>query len=251
MEEKRKYEVPKPKFKVGDYVRVLPRKVQRYQLLNYLDDMLKFEGKVFKIRYITNHGDYCLEGNFYIWHEDWLEPAYKLSIPKEQIDALFNEKVLVHSSFYDKCWEDHYRKYILGHREVDVKVANELYYDYLPTKVVFNEKLKRTTLIFGNPNKPFEVVRSEAKDEYNEKTGFLIAMVKYLYKEQAKRHIDYGYKRYNKFKNNIQNYLEQLIRQDIKLSDYQLEKLFDNITKKDKLKFNIDGNIHEIEIERK
>lgn len=269
MEEKRKYEVPKPKFKVGDYVRVLPRKVQRYQLPNYLDDMLKFEGKVFKIRYITNHGNYCLEGNFYIWHEDWLEPAYKLSIPKEQIDALFNEKVLVHSSFYDKCWEDDYRKYILGHREVDVKVANELYYDYLhelwftidyseepyydylPTKVVFNEKLKRTTLVFRNPNEQFDVVRSEAKDEYNEYLGFLVAMVKYLYKEQAKRHIDYGYKRYNKFKNNIQNYLEQLIRQDIKLSDYQLEKLFDNITKKDQLKFNIDGNIHEIEIERK
>ena len=132
-----------------------------------------------------------------------------------------------------------------------IDYSEEPYYDYLPTKVVFNEKLKRTTLVFRNPNEQFDVVRSEAKDEYNEYLGFLVAMVKYLYKEQAKRHINYGYKRYNKFKNNIQNYLEQLIRQDIKLSDYQLEKLFDNITKKDKLKFNIDGNIHEIEIERK
>lgn len=124
----------------------------------------------------------------------------------------------------------------------------------LPYKVVFNEKKGTTTLLFGRKDSPYVVrAKHDGKDKYDENIGFLVGMVKSEYYLTYNKKIKLGYERYNVYKNNLKNYFETLIRIRLRdeLSAYQLNKLFDNITKKDKLLFVIDGKEHEIVVERK
>lgn len=69
------------KFKVGDKVRILPRKDgQEKQFPNYVDDMLDYIGEVDTVVFVGAR-DHILLNNTksddwdYQWHEDWLELA--------------------------------------------------------------------------------------------------------------------------------------------------------------------------------
>lgn len=76
-----------PKFKVGDKVKILPRKDEWEETFpNYVGEMLEFENEIHPIHEICHDGTIkfdarhkaCWSGldGFY-WHEDWLEPVKK------------------------------------------------------------------------------------------------------------------------------------------------------------------------------
>lgn len=86
------------KYKVGDKVKILPRKdSQRNQSPFYLDKMTEFAGKTLTISGIpdsgiTDYGSYILKGNSWFWHEDWLQ----------KVDKLSEEKPIKYVLFYDE-----------------------------------------------------------------------------------------------------------------------------------------------------
>lgn len=65
----------KPKFKVGDKVRILPRKPGQEKTYPwYTDFMTRFEGQVFTIKTITRPYEFIkFVGMGNDWHPDWLE----------------------------------------------------------------------------------------------------------------------------------------------------------------------------------
>lgn len=67
------------KFKVGDKVRVLPRKPEwGDQAPYYTEEMLDFEGQHATVAHVFDSGGVSLSKIYgFSWHEDWLEPAKK------------------------------------------------------------------------------------------------------------------------------------------------------------------------------
>lgn len=63
-------------FKVGDKVRILPRRDEwRHQVPFFLDEMETYCGKEFTIEYIDCDG--TIRYQRYFWGQDWLEPVYE------------------------------------------------------------------------------------------------------------------------------------------------------------------------------
>ncbi len=265
-----------PKFKVGDYVKVLlnPPTVDGFTNgLIFGGIMEQHKGSTVKIELVTKWRDdfsYKVYGNPHIWHEEWLEPATRFDYEMQNTKTIslnIDEGVVSEirkRPFFIPYPSEDYDKHILGKWGVCNELIGGYFYEHLPLKIVFDEKSGRTTLLFGNENydpkskdkgkkNKYNVVRADAKGKFNEKVGFLIGMIKYLLPKQlTKNVIDLGYERYNKFKNNLTNYFETILRTSLDgISTTQLNKLFDNIDKKDELIFDFEDGRHIIEIERK
>jgi hypothetical protein len=77
------------KFKVGDKVRILPRKNgQAQQYPEYVDEMTKLAGTTCTVEHVS--GRYIeLAGNDWGWHEDWLVLVPVGIKSKEDMEALY------------------------------------------------------------------------------------------------------------------------------------------------------------------
>lgn len=264
-----------PKFKVGDYVKILPRKEVKGigLMIGYLDDMLEYENTIQEIESIENDNDYMLKGLEYYWHEDWLEPSsyveymlqsgdfeldYNLRhlalIPKRYISGVRTPKE-THDYIADGigyCLKhtlgDDYEKFALGRvTGFDTGHIN------IPSKIVFDEKLGRTTLLFGE--KPYKsVVNAKAKtlSKFNFALGVKIALLKYFYTDsEVKEIFDLVYNNFKKDK--IEPYFDKLLKEKLHfLSEYQYNKLFSTKLLDGEIILDIKGyGRHIIEIERK
>lgn len=85
------------KYKVGDKVKILPRKYgQKNQSPPYVDSMTKFVGKILTISTIIYPNNYYLECNPYYWREDWLQ----------KVGKSVKEKPIKYVLFYDENYHD-------------------------------------------------------------------------------------------------------------------------------------------------
>lgn len=123
----------------------------------------------------------------------------------------------------------------------------------IPSKIVFDEKLGRTTLLFGE--KPYKsVVNAKAKtlSKFNFALGVKIALLKYFYTDsEVKEIFDLAYNNFKKDK--IEPYFDKLLKEKLHfLSEYQYNKLFSTKLLDGEIILDIKGyGRHIIEIERK
>lgn len=258
-----------PKFKVGDYVKILPREGDKYKGFYLVN-------KIVTINCMFDDGSCWLnqdDGALFYWHEDWLEEAsyveymlqscdfeldYNLHhlalIPKRYISGVRTQKE-THDYIADGigyCLKhtlgDDYEKFALGRvTGFDTGHIN------IPSKIVFDEKLGRTTLLFGE--KPYKsVVNAKAKtlSKFNFALGVKIALLKYFYNDsEVKEMFDLVYNNFKKDK--IEPYFDKLLKEKLHfLSEYQYNKLFSTKLLDGEIILDIKGyGRHTIEIERK
>ena len=207
-------------FKLGDRVRVLPRKDgQREQKPFYLDRMRQFENRLFNVEKIHYNGEISLCGlSYYRWNPEWLELVRRessgLTLTPESGSGIKGGGDLG-SLFIDEKISD------LWHSDIeDTK--------QLPYKVVFNYAKKRTTLMFNGGG----VIRTDTHktDTYDVWFGFLIGIVKRLSDDKVKykRFIEqlYSYPKMRR-ESALEFYVYNLLSDT--LSNHQFNKLKDRI----------------------
>ena len=188
------------KIKVGDYVRVLPRK-DSLEYPFYLDEMLEFVGRTMKVERITKEGNIVLEnctndsGIEYKWKKNWLELCDMDFITPKLEYKMIDDKALV-----------------------------------IPKEIVFNEQNKRTTLIFNNG-----VVRTQTHetDTHDNWFGFLIAMTKHHFRNDNTKYRRFIEQLYSYPKKRMEVALEFFVYNVLSsyLSNYQFNKLKNRIQK--------------------
>lgn len=163
-----------------------------------------------------------LNNLFLYYYNGEKRPKIKPSTPNEDyLDAL-------------KYQMKPYSKMISGVREKVKESDDKMKYLIDLEKIVFNEKLGRTTLVFKNGFGRIFASKAQLTkgDKYNEKIGFLIALTKRYYAQDT---IDNAYNRYGKYQTQLIVHLETLLAKTLvsftNLSLYQIHKLFDSLDK--------------------
>lgn len=206
---------------------------------------------------IDGHKGFYYETSEYWWlnkekcevveesHDDFVKFSYKNKDTEEQKERL--------RKLYDKI---HFGN---QYKEEDITVSEmfssqQKQVSFLPTKVIFNPKKGKTTLLFGEA--PYEVYTSVAShgDEFNLTTGFYVTLLKRLYND-ADRKIKLAYDfdlYYDERERNV--FLEGLIFAELQkhgMSNHQFGKLVFNGLFANEIKFVINGVEHIMEIEHK